>query len=221
MMIRAANLLAEAGRVPFPAGEVEVTPDWGRVAGRIRSEATDDWNDQVAADRLAAKGVRLVRGTGRLTGPRQVTVGGRTFQARQGAVLATGTRPRIPPVPGLASMPYWTNRDAMATQEPPASMIVLGGGAIGVELAQVFARFRCTVTVVEGQDRLLSQEEPEVEQLAEKVLREDGVTILASARARQVDHDGTGFIVQLEGEEATGAGCFCFRAGYNCRPSSC
>ncbi len=106
MMIRAANLLAEAGRVPFLAGEVKVTPDWSRVARRIRGEATDDWNDQVAADRLAAKGVRLVRGTGRLTGPRQVTVGGRTFQARQGVVLATGTRPRIPPVRGLASTPY-------------------------------------------------------------------------------------------------------------------
>ncbi|MDN0196629.1 NAD(P)/FAD-dependent oxidoreductase [Streptomyces sp. S.PNR 29] len=201
VMIRAANLLAEAGRVPFLAGEVEVTPDWGRVAGRIRGEATDDWNDQVAADRLAAKGVRLVRGRGRLTGPRQVAVGGRTFRARRGVVLAAGTRPWIPPVPGLASTPYWTHRDVMAAKELPPSMIVLGGGAIGVELAQVFGRFRCAVTVVEGQDRLLSQEEPEAGRLAEKVLWEDGVTVLTSARAGQVGHDGTGFFVQLEDEE--------------------
>ncbi|QIY75883.1 NAD(P)/FAD-dependent oxidoreductase [Streptomyces sp. RLB1-33] len=201
MMIRAGNLLAEAGRVPFLAGAAEVTPDWGRVAGRIRGEATDDWNDRVAADRLAAKGGRLVRGTGRLTGPRQVTVGDRTFEARRGVVLATGTRPRIPPVPGLASTPYWTNRDAIAAKELPASMIVLGGGAIGVELAQVFARFRCAVTVVEGQERLLSQEEPEAGELAEEVLRADGVAVLTSVRARQVGHDGTGFIVHLEGEE--------------------
>lgn len=200
MMIRAGNLLAEAGRAPSLAGEVKVTPDWSRVAGRIRSEATDDWNDQVAADRLAAKGGQLVRGTGRLTGPRQVTTGGRTIQARQGVVLATGSRPRIPPVPGLTETPYWTNRDAMAARELPASMIVLGGGAIGVELAQVFARFRCAVTVVEGQDRLLSQEEPEAGQLADKVLRGDGVTVLTSARARQVDHNGTGFIVHLDDE---------------------
>ncbi|WP_217209575.1 FAD-dependent oxidoreductase [Streptomyces sp. AC550_RSS872] len=141
LMIRAGILLAEAGGVPFLAGHVEVPPDGSRVAGRIRGEATDEWNDQVAADRLAAKGGRLVRGTGRLTGPRQVTVGGRTFQARQGVVLASGTQPRIPPAPGLASTPpYWTNRDAMAARELPASMIVLGGGAIGVELAQVFAQ---------------------------------------------------------------------------------
>jgi pyruvate/2-oxoglutarate dehydrogenase complex dihydrolipoamide dehydrogenase (E3) component len=201
MMIRAGNLLAEAGRVPALAGEVVVTPDWTRVAGRIRDEATDDWNDQVAADRFAAKGGRLVRGTGRLAGRRRVTVGDRTFEARRGVVLATGTRPRIPPVPGLEGTPYWTNRDAMGAKELPATMIVLGGGAIGVELAQVFARFKCAVTVIEGQDRLLSQEEPESGELAAQVLRADGVTVLTGARARQVSHDGTAFTVRLEGDE--------------------
>ncbi|MFI9584239.1 dihydrolipoyl dehydrogenase family protein [Streptomyces sp. NPDC052236] len=201
MMIRAGNLLAEARRVPGLAGEVAVTPDWGRVAGRIRGEATDDWNDQVAADRLTGKGGRLVRGTGRLVGPRRVAAGGRTFQARRGVVLATGTRPRIPPVPGLETTPYWTNRDAMATKELPASLLVLGGGAIGVELAQVFARFGCVVTVVEGQDRLLSAEEPEAGELAGSVLRADGVTVLTAARARQVSHDGTAFTVRLDGVE--------------------
>ncbi|MFF1914303.1 dihydrolipoyl dehydrogenase family protein [Streptomyces sp. NPDC058239] len=200
MMIRAGNLLAEAGRVPALAGEAVVTPDWGRVAGRIRGEATDDWNDQAAAGRLAAKGGRLVRGTGRLSGPRRVAVGDRTFEARRGVVLATGTRPRIPPVPGIEGTPYWTNRDAMAAKELPESMVVLGGGAIGVELAQVFARFKCAVTVIEGQDRLLSQEEPEAGGLAAEVLRADGVTVLTGARARQVSHDGTEFTVRLEGD---------------------
>ncbi|MFI6728056.1 NAD(P)/FAD-dependent oxidoreductase [Streptomyces sp. R-74717] len=198
MMIRAGNLLAEAGRIPALAGEAVVTPDWGRVAGRIRGEATDDWNDRVAVDRLAAKGGRLVRGTGRLAGPRRVVVGDRTFEARRGVVLATGTRPRIPPVPGLEGTPYWTNRDAMAAKELPESMVVLGGGAIGVELAQVFARFKCAVTVIEGQDRLLSQEEPEAGELAAEALRADGVTVLTGARARQIGHDGTAFTVRLE-----------------------
>ncbi|MEW2622936.1 NAD(P)/FAD-dependent oxidoreductase [Streptomyces sp. NPDC048106] len=201
MMIRAGNLLAEAGRVPALSGEAVVTPDWARVAGRIRDEATDDWNDQVAADRFTAKGGRLVRGRGRLAGPHRVTVGDRIFEARRGVVLATGTRPRIPPVPGLGGTPYWTNRDAMAAKELPASMVVLGGGAIGVELAQVFARFKCAVTVVEGQDRLLSQEEPEAGELAAQALRADGVTVLTGTRARQVSHDGSGFTVRLEGDE--------------------
>ncbi|MFF3515134.1 dihydrolipoyl dehydrogenase family protein [Streptomyces sp. NPDC002573] len=199
MMIRAGNTLAETRRVSALAGHADVTPDWGRVADRIRDEATDDWNDQVAADRLAAKGGRLVRGRGRLTGPRQVTVGERVLQARRGVVLATGSRPRIPPVPGLAATPYWTNRDAMAAKELPTSMLVLGGGAIGVEVAQVFARFTCRVTVVEGQDRLLSQEEPESGELAAQALRADGVTVLTGLRARQVSHDGTEFTVFLEG----------------------
>ncbi|MGW4517367.1 dihydrolipoyl dehydrogenase family protein [Streptomyces sp. NPDC004393] len=199
MMIRAGNTLAETRRASALAGHADVTPDWGRVADRIRDEATDDWNDQVAADRLAAKGGRLVRGRGRLTGPRQVTVGERVLQARRGVVLATGSRPRIPPVPGLAATPYWTNRDAMAAKELPTSMLVLGGGAIGVEVAQVFARFTCRVTVVEGQDRLLSQEEPESGELAAQALRADGVTVFTGLRARQVSHDGTEFTVFLEG----------------------
>ncbi|MFI1562840.1 dihydrolipoyl dehydrogenase family protein [Streptomyces sp. NPDC020490] len=201
MMIRAGNLLAEAGRVPALAGAAAVTPDWTRVAGRIRDQATDDWNDKVAADRFTAKGGRLVRGAGRLAGPRRVTVGDRTFEARRGVVLATGTRPRIPPVPGLEGTPYWTNRDAMAAEALPASMLVLGGGAIGVELAQVFARFKCAVTVIEGQERLLSQEEPEAGELAADALRADGVTVLTGARARQVAHDGSGFTVRLEGDD--------------------
>ncbi|WP_405984194.1 dihydrolipoyl dehydrogenase family protein [Streptomyces sp. NBC_00872] len=200
IMIRAGNLLAEAGRIHALAGEAVVTPDWTRVAGRIRHEATDDWNDQVAADRLVAKGARLVRGRGRLAGPRRVTVGHRTFEARRGVVLATGTRPRIPPVPGLEGTPYWTNRDAMAAKELPVSMVVLGGGAIGVELAQVFARFKCAVTVIEGQDRLLSQEEPEAGELAARALRADGVSVLTGVRARQVGHDGGEFTVDLEGD---------------------
>ncbi|WP_275466818.1 dihydrolipoyl dehydrogenase family protein [Streptomyces noursei] len=199
MMIRAGNLLAEAGRVSALAGAAVVTPDWARVAGRIRDEATADWNDQVAADRFTAKGGRLVRGTGRLAGPRRVTVDDRTFEARRGVVLATGTRPRIPPVPGLEGTPYWTNRDAMAAKELPASMVVLGGGAIGVELAQVFARFRCAVTVIEGQDRLLAQEEPEAGELAADALRADGVTVLTGTRVRQVDRVGNAFTVRLEG----------------------
>ncbi|MFH8609948.1 dihydrolipoyl dehydrogenase family protein [Streptomyces sp. NPDC018029] len=199
MMIRAGDLLAEAGRVPALAGRAAVTPDWNRVAARIRDEATDDWHDQVAADRLTAKGGRLVRGIGRLAGPRRVTVGDRTIEARRGIVLATGTRPRIPSVPGLRETPYWTNRDAMAAKELPESMAVLGGGAIGVELAQVFARFGCAVTVIEGQDRLLSQEEPEAGELAAAALRADGVTVLTGTRVREVGHGDDLFTVHLEG----------------------
>ncbi|KUO08327.1 dihydrolipoyl dehydrogenase family protein [Streptomyces sp. DSM 15324] len=201
MMIRAANLVAEACRAPALAGPASVTPDWPRVSDRIRREATDDWNDQVAAERLEGKGGRLVRGTGRLAGERRVTVGDRTFGARRGVVLATGGRPRIPSVPGLSGTPYWTNRDAVAAAELPASMIVLGGGAVGVEVAQVFARFGCRVTVLEGRERLLAHEEPEAGELAATALRADGVTVLTGVRARQVTYGQTGFVVRVADEE--------------------
>ncbi|MFC8221232.1 dihydrolipoyl dehydrogenase family protein [Streptomyces sp. NPDC057362] len=200
MMIRAGNVLAEAGRAPVLAGAAAVTPDWTIVAGRIRDEATDDWKDDAAADRFTAKGGRLVRGTGRLAGPGRVTVQGRTFEARRGVVLATGTRPRIPAVPGLERTPYWTSRDAMAAGELPASLVVLGGGAVGAELAQVFARFTSEVTLIEERDRLLPQEEPEAGELVARALRADGVTVLTGVRVREVSHEGTGFTVRLDGD---------------------
>ncbi|MEV0280067.1 NAD(P)/FAD-dependent oxidoreductase [Streptomyces sp. NPDC050610] len=205
MMIRAGNLLAEAGRVPGMAGSAQVSPDWGPVAARIRDEATTDWNDQVAADRFTDKGGRLVRGRGKLAGPGKVAAGGEVFEARRGVVIATGTRPQIPPVPGLADVPYWTNRDAVAAKEPPRTLIVLGGGAIGAELAQVFARFGSRVTIVEAMDGLIANEEPEAGELLAGVMESSGVTVRTGARATEVRHSGDRFTVVLEGgEEVSG-----------------
>src|SRR5712691_5616392 len=176
MMIRAANLIAETRRVPGMAGSSTVTPDWSPVALRIREEATDYWDDKVAADRFASKGGHLVRGYGTITGPGEVSVaapaaaasssaassgGPRVFRARKGIVINSGTAPAIPPIAGLAGTPFWTNREIVETEEVPESMIVLGGGVIGAELAQVFSRFGTEVTVVEALPRLLSLEEPE------------------------------------------------------------
>src|SRR5262245_49661903 len=113
MMIRAANLLAESRRVIGMAGDSTTTPDWAEVAKRISAEATDDWDDQVAVERLEKAGVTFVRGRARLDGPRRVVVGGETYEASRGVVLNTGTEPAIPPIPGLADTPHWTNRDAV------------------------------------------------------------------------------------------------------------
>src|SRR5258708_18762882 len=138
MMIRAANLLAEARRIHGMAGQASVDPSWAPVARRIRDEATDDWDDTVAADRFTGQGGHLFRGHGMITAPGQVTVGDQVLRARRGIVIATGTSPAIPPIHGLAGTPHWTNREAIKTAEVPASLAVLGGGAVGVELAQVF-----------------------------------------------------------------------------------
>jgi pyruvate/2-oxoglutarate dehydrogenase complex dihydrolipoamide dehydrogenase (E3) component len=204
MMIRAGNLLAEARRVDGMAGTAQVTPDWAPVALRIRAEATDTWNDQVAVDRLVGKGARFVRGRGRLAGPGRVSVGGTEFQASRAVVVGTGTAPAIPPIAGLAGTPYWTNHEAIELETLPASLVVLGGGAIGVELAQMFARFGVRVTVVEAADALLSMEEPESSTVATEALRRDGVEVRTGVKVVAVEHDNNGFTLKLSEESGPG-----------------
>ncbi|MBY8872060.1 FAD-dependent oxidoreductase [Micromonospora sp. PLK6-60] len=204
MMIRAANALAEARRVDEFAGTAQVRPDWAPVAKRIREEATDTWNDRAAVDRFTGKGGRFVRGAGRLDGPGRVRVDDQVFQARYGIVVGTGTSPSVPPIDGLADTPYWTNHQAIEVEELPGSLLVLGGGAIGLELSQVFARFGVRVTVIEASDRVLAVEEPEASEVAAKALRADGVTIETGVKAQRVSHDGAAFTVHADGREFTG-----------------
>jgi pyruvate/2-oxoglutarate dehydrogenase complex dihydrolipoamide dehydrogenase (E3) component len=204
MMIRAADLLAEARRIPGLAGTADVRPDYAPVAARIRDEATDDWNDQVAVDRFTGKGGRFVRGMARITGPGQVTVNGEVFQARRGVVIATGSRPAIPPIGGLAGTPYWTNREAVSAKEPPGSLLVLGGGAVGAELAQAFARFGSRVTVVEAADRLLPMEEPEAGTLLATVFEREGIAVRTGAAVTRVRHGGGGFTLTVDGADLSG-----------------
>jgi pyruvate/2-oxoglutarate dehydrogenase complex dihydrolipoamide dehydrogenase (E3) component len=199
MMIRASNALAEARRVNELAGQARVEPEWAPVAKRIRVEATDNWDDKVAVDRFTGKGGIFVRGSGTLVAPGRVRVGDRVYQARRGIVLGTGLSPSIPPIEGLAGTPYWTNREAIEVEELPGSLVVLGGGAVGLELAQVFARFGVRVTVIEALDRLLAMEEPESSVLAAQALAADGVEIHAGARAERVSHGPGGFSVHLAG----------------------
>jgi pyruvate/2-oxoglutarate dehydrogenase complex dihydrolipoamide dehydrogenase (E3) component len=203
MMIRAAGLVAETRRVDGLAGKASVSPDWAQVASRIRQEATDGWDDQVAVDRFTEQGGHFVRGHARLDGPGRVLVGDRLVHARRGVVLATGTVPSIPPVPGLAETPYWTNRHAVEATALPDSLTVLGGGAIGLELAQVFARFGVSVTVVEVADRLLAAEEPESSELVREALEAEGIGVITSARVDRVSHDGGQFALELAGTAVT------------------
>lgn len=205
MMIRAANLLAEGGRIPGMAGTSVIAPDWGPVASRIRDEATDDWDDTVAVDRLEGKGGRFIRGWARIDGPGRVAVGEGVIAARVGIVVATGARPWAPPVQGLAGTPFWTNREAIECEEIPATLAVLGGGAIGVELAQVFARFGATVTIVEAADRLVASEEPESSELLADVLGSEGIRVVTGARITGVGHDGHRFTVSWDGPDGVTA----------------
>ena len=201
MMIRAADLLAEARRVPGMAGNSQVEADWAPVARRIREEATDNWDDAVAVERFEGKGGRFVRGWGRLEGARTVAVGERVFEADRAVVVNIGTRASIPPVAGLADTPYWTNREAIEAEQVPASLAVLGGGAIGVELAQVFRRFGSDVTVLEVSPSLVGPEEPESADLLTEVFGAEGIVVRTGVEIESVHHDGHRFAVALaEGE---------------------
>jgi pyruvate/2-oxoglutarate dehydrogenase complex dihydrolipoamide dehydrogenase (E3) component len=197
MMIRASDLLAEARRVPGMSGDTTVAVDWAPVAGRIREEATDSWDDAVAVKRFEDKGGRFERGWGRLDGPGRVAVGDRTFEAGTAVVINSGTEPSIPPVDGLAATPYWTNREAIETEEVPASLAVLGGGAIGAELAQVFRRFGSSVTVLEAGPSLLGPEEPEAGRMLERVFASEGIEVRTGAAVASVHYDGDGFAMEV------------------------
>jgi pyruvate/2-oxoglutarate dehydrogenase complex dihydrolipoamide dehydrogenase (E3) component len=201
MMIRAAGSLAESRRVAGLAGSAEVHPDWAPVAARIRDEATDDWDDTVAVERLEKAGATFVRGHGRLTGPGRVEVDGTTYVAARGVVLNTGTEPAVPPIDGLAGTPFWTNREAVRVEQLPRTLVVIGGGAIGVELAQAFARFGVRVTVLEVADRILAPEEPEASEAIASALRAEGITVRAGVHVDHVAHADDAFTVTVDGEE--------------------
>jgi pyruvate/2-oxoglutarate dehydrogenase complex dihydrolipoamide dehydrogenase (E3) component len=213
MVIRGAELLAEGRRVNGMSGTAQITPDYTPVAKRIRTEATDDWNDQVAVDRFTGKGGTFARGNGRLVGRDaggrlQVEVGDVRFTGDR-VVLSTGTAPAIPSIEGLAALRkpddpdglVWTNREVLRIRETPESLIVIGGGAVGVELAQGLARFGVAVTVIEGGPRLLAQEEPEASAVVTEVFRREGIDVRTNARTMSVRVGGAGVEVVLEGGE--------------------
>jgi pyruvate/2-oxoglutarate dehydrogenase complex dihydrolipoamide dehydrogenase (E3) component len=209
IMARAADSLAEARRAGQLAGSVQVQPDWAPVHARIRDEATTDWNDQIAVDRLVAAGARFERGWGKITGPHEVTVstsdGDKVFNARRGIVVNPGTDPAVPPIDGLADTPLWTNREAVPTESVPESLIVLGGGPVGCEFAQIFARFGAKVTLVQSNARLLPGDEPEAGELLKEVFTRENIQVITGKRATSASYDGTNFHLRVGDETLTAA----------------
>ncbi|WP_265736874.1 dihydrolipoyl dehydrogenase family protein [Phaeacidiphilus oryzae] len=209
IMVRGAGLLAEGRRIPGMAGHAMVHEEWPPVARHIR-EATDDWDDKVAVDRFTSRGGAFLRGQGRLTAPDEVTVLGSdgvetVLRPRRAIVIAVGSQAAVPPVPGLAATPYWTNREAVAAEEVPESLLVLGGGPVGLEIAQAMSRFGSAATVVEAAPRLLGREEPEAGDLLLRTLTEDGLTVHTGQALEGVSYTpGTGFEAWCErGERLT------------------
>ncbi|HEU5265343.1 MAG TPA: NAD(P)/FAD-dependent oxidoreductase [Jatrophihabitans sp.] len=215
MVLRGAEVLAETRRVDQLAGHAEARPDFRPVAERIRDEATDDWDDTVAVERFEGKGGTFARATGRLagrddTGRLRVYVDGDIHTGAH-VVIATGTAPAIPPIDGLRELPrgvdelVWTNREVLKARTAPDSLVVIGGGAIGCELAQGIARFGTRVTVIEAAPHLLMPEEPEAGAVLAEVFEREGITVHQGVGIARVERGGDGVQVVLDdGRTATG-----------------
>ena len=200
-LLRPGELLAEARRVPGITAE---GLDPAAVLAR-RDEVVDRLDDSRQAPWLAEQGVTLVRGRARFTGERRLDVGGEELVARKAVVVATGSGPVLPPIPGLAESRPWTNRDATTASEPPESLVVLGGGVVGVELGQAWASLGTQVTILEGAPRLLVREEPFASEQVEAALREAGVDVRTGRLAARVTRDGEVTVELEDGTSAAGS----------------
>lgn len=215
MILRASGVLAESRRVNQLAGSATDEPDFTPVADRIRDEATDDWNDQAAVDRFEKAGGTFVRAAGRLAGRDDagrllVSAGDQTHTGRA-VVVSTGTSPVIPPIDGLRDLPVgvdgpiWTNREILRARSAPTSMVVIGGGAVGSELAQGMSRFGTAVTIVEGGPHLLMPEEPEAGQVVGEVFEREGITVRVGVQVERAQAGGDGVVLTLaDGSTVTG-----------------
>jgi pyruvate/2-oxoglutarate dehydrogenase complex dihydrolipoamide dehydrogenase (E3) component len=208
-LLRPGDVLASARRVP--GAEEAVT---GRVdaaaAFAQRNYQTSNQTDDGQVRWLEEVGATLVRGHGRLAGERIVDVDDdgsmRRLEARTAVVLASGTGALLPPIDGLADAMAWTNREATQATEVPASLLVLGGGAAGVELAQAYRRLGSEgVTVVEAGPRLLAREEPFAGEEVREAFERQGISVLVESRAEAVARSNGTFSLRLaDGRELTG-----------------
>jgi dihydrolipoamide dehydrogenase len=196
-LLRPDDVLAEARRVPG-VGAVDDELDPQAVLER-RDEVIHDLDDSSQLPWLEERGIALFRGSGRIEGERRVRVGEELLSARRAVVIATGSGAAMPPLDGLDSVRAWNNRDATTAKRVPESMAILGGGAVGCELAQAWSALGARVTLIEGGERLLSREEPFAGKEVTEALRErHGVDVRTGVKAERVAATGSGVELQLD-----------------------
>jgi dihydrolipoamide dehydrogenase len=198
-LLRPGELLDEARRVPGAAEAVGGDLDSEAVLER-RDEVIHDLDDSGQLAWLQEREIELFRGEGRLDGERRVAVGGEVLAAERAVVVATGTSASMPPIDGLDSVQTWSNREGTTAKQAPASMIVLGGGPVGAELAQAWSTLGTEVTLIEGAERLLPREEPFAgAQVAESLRSLHGIDVRTGVIAERVSADGAGIVAGLDG----------------------
>ena len=194
-LLRPLEIRAEAARVK--GVRVDDALDVPVVLAR-RDEVIHDLDDSTQVPWLTDRGVRLVRGHGRLDGERRVTVGDEALVARKAVVVATGSAAAIPPLPGLAESRPWTNIEATTAKHVPGRLAILGGGVVGVEMAQAWAALGSQVTLVHRGDRLIEREEPFAGEQVADALREYGVDLRFETSVASVARNGA-VTLELEG----------------------
>jgi pyruvate/2-oxoglutarate dehydrogenase complex dihydrolipoamide dehydrogenase (E3) component len=170
-----------------------------------RDFMTSSWDDTGAVGWLDDKGIDLLRGEAKVAGTGQVTVGSETYETER-IVIATGSSPVIPPIDGLRELEgLWTNREATEFKELPASLIVLGGGPVGVELAQAFHRFGSEVTLCEGESRLLPREPAAVGEAVASALADEGIVLRLGEHASAAERADGKYVLRFpDGEDVSG-----------------
>jgi pyruvate/2-oxoglutarate dehydrogenase complex dihydrolipoamide dehydrogenase (E3) component len=203
-LLRPSDLLNEVRRVPGAAGAVSGPLDVQAVLDR-RDEVVHDLDDSEQVPWLNDHDITLFRGSARLDGERRVRVADDLLSAREAVVLAVGSTAVLPPIPGLADVGAWSNRQITTAKEVPESLLILGGGVVGVEMAQAWASLGARVTVIEAVDRVLALEEPFVSELVAVGLRDLGVELRLGVKATNASRDVDAITVELaDGSSVTG-----------------
>jgi pyruvate/2-oxoglutarate dehydrogenase complex dihydrolipoamide dehydrogenase (E3) component len=199
-LLRPAEALAETQRIPGAREAVTGRLDVAAVLTR-RDEVIHDLDDSTQLPWLEQRGVTVLRGHARLAGERQVQLNGSMIRARRAVVVATGSEPWLPLIPGLADADAWTNRMATTSKVVPERLIVLGGGVVGVELGQAWSTLGSQVTIVEAFPRLLGREEQFAADLVHDALVELGIQVRVGSPAVEISRNGHGVSVALDSGE--------------------
>jgi pyruvate/2-oxoglutarate dehydrogenase complex dihydrolipoamide dehydrogenase (E3) component/uncharacterized membrane protein YdjX (TVP38/TMEM64 family) len=196
-LIRSAKLLHEARHSrKYGIERAHTTFDFADVMNRV-ADVVRKIEPHDSVERYAGLGVECLQGHARLVSPWEVEVDGRRISART-IVIASGARPLVPNIPGLADVPYLTSDTLWELRELPKRLLVLGGGPIGCELAQSFARFGSQVTQVEMLPRLLPREDPDVSAAVLRSFSEEGIRVAASHKALRIEKDADGDVLVCE-----------------------
>lgn len=196
-LLRPGEALARACDAPGARQAVNAPIDAG-AALAWRDFMVSDYDDSAQTGWFEEKGIELVRGSARITGPGSVEVGERTLEARH-IVIASGSDPVRPPIPGLDELEgVWSNREATGAREIPESLLVLGGGPVGVELGQAFSRLGARVEIVEGEQHLLPREPRALGEALAEQLRSECLGIHLGMRAARVRHERGEYAASFE-----------------------